>query len=116
VVDGVLSALVDVASAVVSLIAETTVRLLVASIKPWRYLLSPQYRSSFDAQWKGRSTVAKWFALLWGCFTLIASLIIVMAILWLALPMRESTPPQHHRVVEAVHSALQHLKHQRKDQ
>jgi hypothetical protein len=118
VVEGVLSAFVDAAIALLSFVAQIALAVLLASIRPWRYVLSPRFRASFNAQYDQRSIAAKWFALVWGSITLIASVAIVLGIVWLVLNSQQRTHDTHHRVSaarEAVSTLIRRFKHDPKD-
>jgi len=117
VIEGV-SALVEMAIAVASFVAQVAISLLLASIRPWQYVLSPRFRASFNAQYKRRNPVAKWFALVWGSIAVIASLVIVAGIVWLVLTSRQPTHDTHHRVSaarDAVSALIRRHKDDRKD-
>jgi len=63
---------------------EMCIYILLASIRPWRYLLSSTFRTKVDAQHASKSPVIKWWHLLWGSVLLIASasLIVGLVLLW----------------------------------
>jgi hypothetical protein len=118
VVEGVLSAFVDIGIAAASFVAQVAVSVLSASIRPWRYVLSPRFRATFNAQFEHRSPVARWFALVWGSIALITSLVIVVGIIWLVLIWRQPTHDTHRRVSaarEAADTLIRHFKDDRKD-
>jgi hypothetical protein len=118
VVEGVLSAFVEIGIAVASFVAQVALSVLSASIRPWRYVLSPRFRATFNAQFEHRSPVARWFALVWGSIALVTSLVIVVALVWLVLTSRQPTHDTHRSVSaarDAVDTLIRHFKYDRKD-
>ena len=53
--------------------------ILMAAIKPWRYLLSRSYRTKINAEFAQRHPFLKWWNLLWGTMALLASVAIISA-------------------------------------
>ena len=84
-IEGVLSGFVEIGIAVASFVAQVALSVLSASIRPWRYVLSPRFRVTFNAEFEHRSPIARWFALVWGSVALITSLVVVVGVVWLGV-------------------------------
>lgn len=52
---------------------------LLASVRPWRYVLSPSFRAQTDAAMAGRSRLRKGWHLAWGSLAIAASIAVVAA-------------------------------------
>ena len=100
------ASVVEIVIAIAKSIADLAALVLVASIRPWRFALSPEYRTKVVAELEGRHPFYRVVYFAWGSVTLVASIIVVAGIWWFfaSQPARESPPPS--RVSDKVH----HLK------
>jgi len=65
--------------------------MLLASVRPWRYLVSSAFRGKIDAQFAGKNPVFKWWHMLWGSVLLTASLAVVVGFAWFLFHMHTDT-------------------------
>lgn len=56
--------------------------ILVASIRPWRYLLSSKYRAEIEAEFEKRNSFLKWLYLMWSGVSIVASIAVIVALIW----------------------------------
>lgn len=88
------SIIADVIFPIVSFVLEMCLHILLASIRPWRYLLSSAFRANTNARYANVHPALKWWHLLWGSFLLVASIGVVVGLLCLLSPTKaESEPP-----------------------
>jgi len=87
------SILAELIIPLVSLVLEVSIFVLLASIRPWRYLISSAFRGEIDARYVGRNQVIKLWHLLWGSVLLMASIAVVVGVTWAWLHMRTETQP-----------------------
>ena len=77
-VEGAVSVVAEILMPLLLGIFEALVLVLIASIRPWRYLLSPSYRIRVDAALAQRGRVAKWWHMLWGTLAIFVSVAAVV--------------------------------------
>jgi len=89
------ASLVEIAIAIVMGIADLAALVLVASIRPWRFALSPEYRAKSAAELEGRHPLYRAAYFAWGSIALVASIIVVAGIWWFfaSQPARETPLP-----------------------
>lgn len=83
--------------------------ILLASIRPWRYLLSPRFRAKVNAQHASKHSIIKWWYLLWGCMLLVASVTVVAGLVWFWFQLRSETEPPlglHQQAVEKIEQVV----------
>ena len=89
-------------------IAEFSVVVLAASIRPLRYLLSPTYRAKVNTDYVGKSPLIKWAAIFGGTVLLCISSFIVYGAISLFQSASTQPKPQastlKQRAVEAAAS------------
>lgn len=97
-----------------SLALEMCVLILLASIRPWRYLLSSTFRAKINAEHAKRNPVIKRGYLLWGSVLLIASVAVIIGLVSLWPRTRTDTQPPHglrqQAVEKAQHAVLEQFK------
>lgn len=74
------SLLAEVIVPLVSFVFEMCAHILLASFRPWRYLLSPKFRTKVNGEYANTHLLIKWWHLLWGSVLLVAS---VAVLVWL---------------------------------
>jgi hypothetical protein len=94
-VSGAASLLADLISGVL----ELCLRILIAGLKPWRYLLSRSCRARINAQYAQSHPLLKWWSLIWETAVLLASIVIVATIVWFvsASPANQAASASEHR-------------------
>ena len=104
--------LVEVAVAILMGVAELAVAVLVASIRPWRFVLSPQYRTRIAGELEGRHPMYRVFYFAWGTIALMASIVVVAGVWWFfaTLPPREPPPPKAGEQVRHLKEKASELK------
>lgn len=91
----------------VSFVLETCIYILIASVRPWRFLLSPTFRAEINARHAHRHSLIKWWHLLWGTFLLVASLAVVYGLFWfLASNQPEPKPTLQEQAVEKIEKTI----------
>lgn len=98
----------------VSFALEMCIYILLASVRPWRYLLSSTFRAKVNAQHASKSPVIKWWHLLWGSVLLVASasLIVSLVLLW-SHARSDSKPPftlRQQAIEKAEQAVLEKIK------
>jgi hypothetical protein len=80
-------------------VIELCFHILIASLKPWRYLLSRSFRAKVNTQYALSHPLLKWWSLVWGTAVLLASIAIVATIVWFvsALPPNRAAETSEHR-------------------
>lgn len=91
-VEGIAAVVVQIGIAIVQGVIDISAVVLVASIRPWRYVFSPRFREKTNQQLQGRSSFYKRWHLFWGSIALLVSLAIVSTSLWFFIFMRPATP------------------------
>lgn len=81
----------DVIVPLVSFALEMCIVVLIASIRPWRYLISPAFRAKIKAHYAGKNAAVKWWHLFWGSVLLMASLTVVVGAIWLSSQIASGT-------------------------
>jgi hypothetical protein len=61
-------------------VADTSIRIVIASVKPWRYLFSESFRQKTNAQYARSNPLIKWWNLLRGFVALLLSIALVALI------------------------------------
>jgi hypothetical protein len=70
------------------------VRVIAASIRPWRYVFSESFRERTHQQFIGKNLFIKVWFLLWGGIAVLASLAIIAAIIWLLISWYQAPKPE----------------------
>jgi hypothetical protein len=85
---------------------ELAIVILAASIRPWRYILSPSFRRAINEEYAQRGKWQKWFALGWGTAALITGIALIAVAAWTVLAWRESTASadKQHKLESAQHA------------
>ena len=68
---------------------EVSLLVLIASVRPWAYLLVPSYRARTKELLSGRSTLARAWYMTWGTLAVLASVLVVAGAVRLFLEWRE---------------------------
>ena len=93
-------------------VAQVSVFVVVASLRPWRYALSSSYRRAFDAQYANSHPIFKWLALIGGLILLAASAVIIYGCLTFVLSAQVATSEKHptlkERAISGAASAATH--------
>jgi hypothetical protein len=97
-----LAPIAELALYALAALAEFSVYIIVASIRPWRYVLSPSYRQEFDAQYASRHPILKWLSLIGGILMLAASAIVAYAVITLFINSHQGTAKQIPTIEERV--------------
>lgn len=103
------SLVADIIVPLVSFVLEMCMHILIASVRPWRYLLSPMFRAEVNAQHSQKHPLVKWWYLLWGSFLLIASVAVVYGLFWfwsLANNQPEPPPTLRQQAVEKIEQTV----------
>ncbi|MES2300309.1 MAG: hypothetical protein V4582_24960 [Pseudomonadota bacterium] len=74
-----------------SFVLEVCGHILIASIRSWRYLLSPTFRAEVDIQYAHEHKLIKLWHLLWGNLLLVASLAVLAGLVWF-IAIRDPAP------------------------
>jgi hypothetical protein len=98
-VSALAEAVLQLISVVFDPLIELCFLILIASLKPWRYLLSRSFRAKVNAQYALSHPLLKWWSLVWGTAVLLASIAIVATIVWFvsALPPNRAAETSAHR-------------------
>ncbi|MBX3653464.1 MAG: hypothetical protein KIS62_10815 [Ramlibacter sp.] len=108
-ISAVASLITDFVVPLVSGLVEMCVYILVASVRPWLYLLSPSFRSEVNARYAGRHPLIKWWSLIWGSCLVIASPFMVYGLFWFWSHMNGPIEPQpnpRRQAVEKIENAV----------
>jgi hypothetical protein len=115
-IEGAASILGEIIAPIVSFTVEATLFILIAAFRPWHYVLSPEFRAKVNQQHAHRHPVFKWLFLLWGSFMLIASIAVIICVVWFISQMVEANRVQQekslssralHNVEQAVTTKIQ---------
>ena len=99
--EGLPNLLLDLVPALAQGICDVVVAIFVASIRPWRYACSAQYRARIRAEMSGRSVIARYWYMTWGSLAVIASAMLIGAVLLL---LTSQHGRGHSAVSQAMHS------------
>jgi hypothetical protein len=102
-VSGAASLAAEVVLRLISGVLEACLHILIASLKPWRYLLSRSFRAKINAQYAQYHPLLKWWSLFWETAVLVASIVIVAAIVWFV-----STSPRSRAAETSEHRHILH--------
>ncbi|MDL5030850.1 hypothetical protein QRD43_02935 [Pelomonas sp. APW6] len=107
-IEGVASLMADILLPLLLGVFEMAVLVLVASVRPWRYVLSSSFRQRTHAEFAQRAAWVKWWHLFWGTAALVCSMAIVAgAVLLYGGPPAGAHPPRDPESMRA--KALQTL-------
>jgi hypothetical protein len=110
-VSGVTSLAAEVVLRLVSAVLEVCLHILIASVKPWRYLLSRSFRAKVNAQSAQYHPLLKWWSLFWETAVLLASIVIIAAIVWFVSaspPSRAAETSEHRHLLHQIGRAMWH--------
>ena len=98
----------DVIVPLVSFVIEACMHILVASARPWRFVLSASYRAEVNSQYSQRYVLLKWWYLIWGAIALVASIAVLAGGSWFLLALFQPEPPHSlkQQAVERAERAL----------
>jgi hypothetical protein len=65
-----------------TVVADLVALVLVASARPWRYALSPTFRSAEEGRLRNRGVFFKAFYFGWGSIALLASIGLIVGAIW----------------------------------
>jgi len=108
-VSGAASLVAEVVLRLVSGVLEVCLHILIASLKPWRYLLSRSFRARVNAQYAQCHPLLKWWSLFWESVLLLASIVIVAAIVWFVSaspPSRAAETREHRHILHEIGRAI----------
>ena len=103
-VEGAVSVVAEILVPLLLGIVEAGVAVVVASIRPWRYILSATYRARMNANLRGHGVVAKWWHILWGAVIVFLSVAMVACVIWVIRGSPTAERPNSLREV-AMHKA-----------
>ena len=98
----------DILVPAVLFVFEMCMYVLLASVRPWRYLVSSAFRSKVNAQFVSANPLVKLWHLFWGIALLIASLAIVVGLIWFMSHMDHGTKPSPGLREQVI---IEYLKH-----
>ncbi|APV48864.1 hypothetical protein BWI17_03720 [Betaproteobacteria bacterium GR16-43] len=75
-------AAVEVGVSILLAAADIAALVFVASVRPWRYILSSEYRATTSTELAGRHPIYRALYFAWGSLALVASLVLVVAAWW----------------------------------
>lgn len=104
---GVASLLADL----ISVVLDVCFYILIASLKPWRYLLSRSFRSRINAQYAQSHPLLKWCSLVWETAVLLSSIVIVGTIVWFVTaspPNGAAGASEHRHTLNEIGRAIFH--------
>ena len=90
-------------------VLEACAYILAASVRPWRYLLSPSFRTKINAQHSQSRPFFKWWELSWGFVVLLASVSIIAALVLLVSrtwSSRTVDSTEHRHVLQQIERAI----------
>ena len=117
IVDAVVAPLIEVAVAVAAGMLQLAVTILVASIRPWRYVFSSAYRAELDREIRSRHILYKVLYFGWGTVAILLSIAVVAGIWWFFAamePAKPRPPGKASMTVEEVQKAVRDFKEKRK--
>lgn len=94
-VEGIASLIVEVLLPVMLFAVEVGLMILVASVRPWRYLLFPKFRAETNASYEKRHALVKWWHLTWGGCLVVASIVVVYGLYGLWSSTRKQADHRH---------------------
>ena len=84
---------------------EIGLAVLVASMRPWRYVFSSAYRDEVDARLSDRGVVLRAWYFAWSTLALLASVVVIVALVWVFWPEPVNEEPE--RVVEKAQKVIE---------
>ena len=78
--------------ALVAFIGTVLIAIIQASIRPWKYCLSGEYRKKIRCEWKDKSKFLKFMHVFGGFVALVLSIAVIGLILWFFLIREEPDP------------------------
>jgi hypothetical protein len=103
---GILASLIaDIIVSLILGVLELCLHILIAAVKPWRYLLSRSFRTAVNAQHAQIHPFLKWWYLFWGTTAVLASItIIAAAVLFVSAPSTSRAPEssEHRHVLHQI--------------
>jgi len=99
------SLIADIIGSLISGVLELCFRILIAAVKPWRYLLSRSFRTKVNTHHAQIHPFLKWWYLLWGTTAVLASITIVAAVvLFVSTPSTSRAPEssEHRHVLHQI--------------
>jgi hypothetical protein len=99
-VEGIIAPLVEVVVAIAAVVLELCLWILIASIRPWRYVLSSAYRAEVREQMDGRGWLYRTAFLFGGFAALLLSVAVVYFLTKILFPPPE--PTLRENVVEKI--------------
>jgi hypothetical protein len=108
-VSGAASLLAEVVLRLISSVLEICLYVLIASLKPWRYLLSRSFRARVNAQYAQSHPLLKWWSLVWETAILLAGIVIVATIVWFVSaspPNRAAGASEHRHTLHEIGRAI----------
>lgn len=103
------SLLAEVVLRLISGVLEICLYILIGILKPWRYLLSRSFRARVNAQYTLSHPLLKWCSLIWQTGVLLASVVIVAAIVWFVSaspPNRAAEASEHRHTLHEIGRAI----------
>jgi len=99
----------EILVSLISFALEICLYILIASIRPWRYLLSPTFRAKINAQHASKSALSKWWHLICESVLLIASAGLAAGLILLWPQLASDTKPQPGLRQQAIEKSEQVL-------
>jgi hypothetical protein len=93
--------------------AEVSLIILAASVRPWYYLLSPSFRATMNSRYAERGVIAKAAYLMWGGVAVLASIGVILTIIWLFSAAAEPRSPPSTEAAREVARKIQGVIKQR---
>jgi magnesium-transporting ATPase (P-type) len=82
----------DVLLAITAFILQLFLQLLLAAKRPWKYVLSVEYRQKLNSEWSGRSRIVFYSYVFYGFVLFALSIFIIAYVIYLFFFMPEPEP------------------------
>jgi hypothetical protein len=101
-VEAVAGVIAELVPAIVAGITDVAAMVLVVSIRPWQYIVSPNYRALTRVELGRRGVAARCWYMAWGSIASVSSVVLLGT---LALVLTSSHRPDHLSKFQAVRRA-----------
>ena len=105
-VEGIVAPFIELIAVIFSTVVEICIRIVVASVRPWRYLLSPSYRKKVMAQLEERSGLYRIAYLFGGTAAILGSILVLYFVVRFFFPQQEPTVSE--RAMRTIEQTLEH--------
>jgi hypothetical protein len=105
--EGIAAIVADAFIAIAAGVLDLFVRIVVASIRPWRYLLSRSFRERTNQQFIGKNLFIKGWFLFWGSIVAFLSLVVMGAIIWFFVSLfHEPEPGAKQKTIQGIENII----------